>query len=144
MPRKTSMTTQPDIFLSEINEKVRAAAPHRRLYLIAESETQQTYLVEPLEDGGYGLDAVWNDDFHHTALVRLTGRNESYYTDYLGTVQEFISAIKYGYLYQGQWYVWQNKKRGTPCFHLNLPALLLLSKITIKSQIQHMAYVFTN
>lgn len=105
--------------LSEINEKVRAAAAPRRLYLIAESETQQTYLVEPIEEGGYGLDAVWNDDFHHTALVRLTGRNESYYTDYLGTVQEFISAIKYGYLYQGQWYTWQNKKRGTPCFHLN-------------------------
>ena len=42
--------------------------------------------------GGYGLDALWNDDFHHSAMVALTGRREAYYTDYRGTPQEFISA----------------------------------------------------
>ena len=47
------------------------------------------------------MDGLWNDDFHHTALVALTGRNEAYYTDYLGTPQELISAVKYGYLYPG-------------------------------------------
>jgi maltooligosyltrehalose trehalohydrolase len=47
-------------------------------------------------------------------MVRLTGHNEAYYTDYLGTPQEFVSAAKYGYLYQGQWYRWQNQRRGTP------------------------------
>jgi maltooligosyltrehalose trehalohydrolase len=59
---------------------------------------------------------MWNDDFHHTAMVAMTGRNEAYYTDYLGSPQEFISAAKYGYLYQGQWYKWQKKRRGTPAF----------------------------
>jgi maltooligosyltrehalose trehalohydrolase len=49
--------------------------------------------------GGYGLDALWNDDFHHSAMVALTGRNEAYYTDYGGTPQEFISACQWGYLY---------------------------------------------
>ena len=43
------------------------------------------------EQGGYGLDALWNDDFHHAAMVALTGRNEAYYTDYRGTPQEFVS-----------------------------------------------------
>ncbi len=47
-------------------------------------------------------------------MVALTGRNEAYYTDYLGTPQEFISSVKYGYLYQGQRYKWQKKRRGTP------------------------------
>ena len=60
----------------------------------------------------------WNDDFHHSAMVALTGRNEAYYTDYHGTPQEFISALKWGYLYQGQWYSWQKQRRGTPCFGL--------------------------
>ena len=73
-------------------------------------------LVRPTESGGYGLDALWNDDFHHSAMVALTGRNEAYYTDYLGTPQEFISAVKYGYLYQGQRYKWQKKRRGTPAW----------------------------
>ena len=40
----------------------------------------------------------------HAAVVALTGRREAYYTDYKGSVQEFISCAKYGYLYQGQWY----------------------------------------
>jgi maltooligosyltrehalose trehalohydrolase len=51
-------------------------------------------LVRPPAQGGYGLDALWNDDFHHSAMVALTGRHEAYYTDYLGTPQEFISAFK--------------------------------------------------
>jgi maltooligosyltrehalose trehalohydrolase len=47
-------------------------------------------------------------------MVALTGMREAYYTDYLGTPQEFISAAKYGYLFQGQIYVWQEAERGYP------------------------------
>src|SRR5438445_383305 len=61
------------------------------------------------------LDVVYNH-FHHSAAVALTGRREAYYTDYLGTPQEFISAAKYGYLFQGQPYFWQVAPRGTPTF----------------------------
>jgi maltooligosyltrehalose trehalohydrolase len=74
--------------------------------------------VRPPAQGGYGLDALWNDDFHHSAMVALTGRHEAYYTDYWGTPQEFISAFKWGYLYQGQRYTWQKQRRGTPAFGL--------------------------
>jgi maltooligosyltrehalose trehalohydrolase len=51
-------------------------------------------------------------------MVALTGRTEAYYSDYLGKPQEFISAMKYGYLYQGQWYRWQQQRRGTTDFTL--------------------------
>lgn len=61
---------------------------------------------------------LWNDDFHHTACVRLTGKREAYCTDYLGSPQEFISSIKYGFLYQGQYYSWQEKGRGVSDFSL--------------------------
>jgi maltooligosyltrehalose trehalohydrolase len=50
--------------------------------------------------------------------VAATGRREAYYTDYEGKPQELISAVKYGYLYQGQRYSWQNKRRGTVCWGL--------------------------
>ena len=46
--------------------------------------------------------------------MALTGHNDAYYTDYLGTPQEFISVLKWGYLYQGQRYSWQKERRGTP------------------------------
>ncbi len=104
--------------LAEITTTVRKGVPHRQTYFVAENESQEIEHVLPIQEKGYGLDSLWNDDFHHTALVRLTGHNEAYYTDYLGSPQEFISAIKYGYLYQGQWYSWQQKKRGTSSLHL--------------------------
>jgi maltooligosyltrehalose trehalohydrolase len=108
----------PDHILKEISRTVRKAANGRAALLVAENEPQNTRLVRPAEAGGYGIDALWNDDFHHTAMVAITGRNEAYYTDYTGTPQEFISAAKYGYLYQGQWYTWQKKRRGTPAWGL--------------------------
>src|SRR5690349_2679646 len=64
------------------------------------------------------MDAMWNDDFHHSALVILTGRNEAYYTDHRGRPQEFVSSAKWGYLFQGQYYTWQRSRRGTPAFDL--------------------------
>ena len=66
---------------------------------------------------------LWNDDFHHSAMVALTGRNEAYYTDYRGAPQEFVSAVKHGYLYQGQRYNWQKKRRGTPASELRAGAV---------------------
>jgi len=91
---------------------------------VAENEPQHTQLVRPPERGGYGLDALWNDDFHHSTVVALSGRREAYYTDYLGTPQELISALKWGYLYQGQRYMWQQKRRGTPSLDLT-PAVFV-------------------
>lgn len=99
--------------LSRIGQESRAAAGERSIFFVAENEPQETRLIRPRSEGGYGLDALWNDDLHHSAIVALTGRTPAYYTDYRGTPQEFISAIKYGYLYQGQHYRWQKKRRGT-------------------------------
>ncbi|MFL6463941.1 MAG: malto-oligosyltrehalose trehalohydrolase [Bryobacteraceae bacterium] len=110
--------------LCEIGEAARAAAGARSIILIGENEPQNTRLLRPVEGGGYGFDALWNDDYHHTATVALTGKAEAYYTDYRGTPQEFVSAAKYGYLYQGQWYRWQNQRRGTPTLGLPRPAMI--------------------
>ena len=96
-----------------IARRARQAAGARRVILVAENESQHTRMVRPPEEGGYGLDALWNDDFHHSAVVALTGRREAYYTDHRGRPQEFISAAKHGYLFQGQRYAWQKKSRGT-------------------------------
>src|SRR4029079_2395492 len=79
-----------------------------------ENETQDSSLLRHDSDGGGALDALWNDDFHHAAVVALTGRREAYYTDYRGTAQEFISAAKRGFLFQGQRYTWQKQRRGRP------------------------------
>jgi maltooligosyltrehalose trehalohydrolase len=109
--------SEPHI-LVEIGQRVREKARGRGTLLVTENECQHARLVRPVEQGGYGLDGLWNDDFHHSARVALTGKNDAYYTDYLANPQEFISAVKWGYLYQGQWYKWQNKRRGKAALDL--------------------------
>lgn len=98
--------------LQEIVEKARQAAQPRSIIVVAENEPQDTKLVKAKAAGGYGLDAIWNEDFHHTAMVAATGSRESYFGDYLGSSQELLSCMKHGFLYQGQWYSWQKKRRG--------------------------------
>ena len=95
--------------VAEMIRTARATAGSRSIFVVAENEPQETALVRQPAEGGYGGDALWNDDYHHTGLVALTGRREAYYLDYNGSPQEFISAAKYGYLYQGQWYGWQRQ-----------------------------------
>jgi maltooligosyltrehalose trehalohydrolase len=104
----------PEHILASVGKRARAAAGERSIVLVAENERQDARLVRPTADGGHGLDAVWNDDFHHSALVALTGRAEAYYSDTRGEPQEFVSAAKYGFLFQGQHYDWQRRPRGTP------------------------------
>lgn len=104
----------PTHVLAEIARQVDEVARPRSTILVAENEPQHTKLVRPAKAGGYGLSGLWNDDFHHSAMVAMTGRNEAYYWDHLGKPQEFISAAKYGYLFQGQRYSWQEQRRGTP------------------------------
>jgi len=104
----------PEHFLAALTREVRGAAGGRATIIVGENEPQQTRMLLPAECGGYGLDGLWNDDFHHAAMVALTGRSEAYYSDYRGAPQEFVSSAKYGFLYQGQRYKWQRQRRGTP------------------------------
>jgi maltooligosyltrehalose trehalohydrolase len=98
--------------LHDIGVTAREATAKRSVVVSAETEPQDARIVRTPAKGGYGLDYIWCDDFHHLAMVAATGKREAYYTDYGGTPQEFVSALKYGPLYQGQYYAWQHQRRG--------------------------------
>jgi maltooligosyltrehalose trehalohydrolase len=123
--------------LTAISREARRGAGRRSIVLVAENENQLGRLVRSPESGGYGLDALWNDDFHHSARVALTGHSEAYYTDYRGTPQEFISAIKWGFLYQGQYFIWQRKHRGSST--LDLPAPCFVTYLDNHDQVANSA-----
>lgn len=116
---QTLFDSSPRHIIACIVEKAREAAGKRSILIIGENEPQDVKLLMSPEKGGYGLDALWNDDFHHTSQVALTGYNDAYYSEYTGSPQELISAVKWGYLYQGQHYFWQGKRRGTPTFGID-------------------------
>jgi maltooligosyltrehalose trehalohydrolase len=105
-----------EYIIGAVGRAARKAAGSRSIILIAENDLQEAKIVSPRSEGGDDLDGMWNDDFHHSAIAVLTGRREAYYADYLGAPQEFISAAKYGFLYQGQSLSWRKALRGSATF----------------------------
>ena len=79
-----------------------------------------------------------NDDFHHSAVVAVTGRREAYYSDSQGTPQELVSAIRWGFLFQGQRFAWQKKARGEPA--LDLPGMRFVTYLENHDQVANSAY----
>src|SRR5438067_13292701 len=94
--------------MARIERLARAAVKDKVIFIVGENEPQESKLIDK-----YGLDALWNDDWHHAAMVSATGMREAYYTDYRGAPQEFVSMAESGFLYQGQYYTWQKNVRGT-------------------------------
>jgi len=124
--------------IASIVASARQAAGRRSILVVAENEPQHTLIVRDPGSGGYGVDALWNDDAHHAATVALTGRREAYYRDYLGSAQELISCARFGYLYQGQYYSWQKKRRGTPA--LDLPPKTFVTYLENHDQVANSAF----
>jgi maltooligosyltrehalose trehalohydrolase len=106
-------SSEPHV-LAELTRTAHAAAAPRKVVVISENEPEHAAQLLPPEEGGFGFDAMWNDDFHHAARVALTGTRDGYFSDYGGTPQELISSVRHGFLYQGQWYPWQKQSRGSP------------------------------
>jgi maltooligosyltrehalose trehalohydrolase len=109
-----------EYIIGAVGRAARGVAASRSIILIAENDLQESKMTRPIAEGGDGLDGMWNDDFHHSAIVALTGNKVGYYSDYSGIPQEFVSAVKHGFLYQGQGLSWRQILRGTPT--LDIPA----------------------
>jgi maltooligosyltrehalose trehalohydrolase len=73
------------------------------------------------ETGGYGLDAVWSDDFHHAIHAFFTGERQGYYQDF-GNPEQIAKAITEGYVFQGEHFNFWNAPRGTSAKDIPLPA----------------------
>jgi maltooligosyltrehalose trehalohydrolase len=126
----------PEHILVRLAREARGATP-RRVLLVAENEPQDARLARPVAAGGTGLDALWNDDFHHSAHVALTGRRHAYYHDHAGAPQEFVAAARHGFLFQGQRYDWQDAPRGRPA--RDLPPRALVAYLENHDQIANSA-----
>ena len=83
-------------------------------YLIAEDPRNFRDLALPQEAGGYGLDSVWADDFHHQVRVNLAGDKHGYYSDFSGTPADIARTLEQGWFYTGQESRNERAPRGTP------------------------------
>jgi maltooligosyltrehalose trehalohydrolase len=106
----------PRHILTEITEAIHANGG----YAIAEDSRNDRKLLQPASAGGYGFDAVWADDFHHTIRVALTGERHSYFADFDGSTKELVSVVRNGWHYMGQFSKHSGGPRGTPTEGLHL------------------------
>ncbi len=83
----------------------------RTAWLIAESADNDPRVVSAHAVGGLGLDAQWNDDFHHAVHVALTGERTGYYSDYAGP-SDVARAMDQGFVYQGQYSRFRRRRHG--------------------------------
>jgi maltooligosyltrehalose trehalohydrolase len=100
-------------FLEELGDAIHAEgkALNRRAYVIAESALNDARIIRPPELGGYGLDAQWNDDFHHSLHTLLTKESEGYYVDF-GDFQHMAQAFSEGFVYSGRYSVTRGRRHG--------------------------------
>ncbi len=99
--------------LDELREAVhrQARALGRPVSVIAESDLNDARIIRPPRKGGYGLDAQWNEDFHHCLHVLLTGERSGYYEDF-GDIRQMRKALCEGYVYGGQYSPFRKRRHG--------------------------------
>lgn len=88
-----------------------AADLRRSTFVIAESELNDPRFVRNRDAGGYGLDAAWADDWHHSLHSALTGERTGYYEDF-GSLEHLGKALRQAWVYDGEWSAHRQKTRG--------------------------------
>jgi maltooligosyltrehalose trehalohydrolase len=104
----------PQPFLAELAAAVCQLREelNRRIYLIGESDANDRRLLLPKELGGYGLDAQWNEGFHHALHALLTDEQTGYYEDF-GQLQHLVKAFREGFVYSGQYSPYRKRRHGS-------------------------------
>lgn len=85
----------------------------RRVFVVAESDLNDPRVVRPTAVGGFGIHAQWSDDFHHALHAVLTGEQQGYYADF-GSLADLAAALRNGFVYQGQFSAYRQRRHGRP------------------------------
>lgn len=99
--------------LEEMAEKVEELSQNvgRKFYLIAESDLNDVRIIRPKDLGGYGLDAQWSDDFHHSLRTVLTNESGGYYADF-GSCEQLAKAYQNTFVYDWQYSYFRKRYHG--------------------------------
>ncbi|MEP9411974.1 MAG: malto-oligosyltrehalose trehalohydrolase [Candidatus Brocadia sp.] len=101
-------------FLQELTETIHrhTIAPGRNVSVIAESDLNDVKVINSPENGGYGFDAQWNDDFHHAIHTLITGETKGYYEDF-GKITHMEKAFREGFVYSGHYSGFRKRRHGS-------------------------------
>ncbi|WP_416978275.1 malto-oligosyltrehalose trehalohydrolase [Streptomyces sp. T028] len=129
-------------FLEELSTAVDALAADtgRPLFLIAESDLNDPRLITPRRQGGLGLHAQWNDDFHHALHTALTGESQGYYADFArDPFAALTKTLTGGYFHDGGYSGFRERRHGRPLDRARVPAHRLLGYSQTHDQVGNRA-----
>jgi maltooligosyltrehalose trehalohydrolase len=98
--------------------EIAAIAHARGAFVVAEDDRNENRIITPVDEGGWGIDGMWADDFHHTMRVAVTGQQEAHFANYSGRLEEWVETLREGWFYRGQFFPSWKRGRGTPAAHL--------------------------
>ena len=123
---QTIFDTSPISFLQELSAIKREAEEKRGmpLILIAETDMNDSRLLDPPEQNGFGFDGQWADDLHHNIHAYLTGEQGGYYQDY-GALEQFYAIYKNGVAYSGNYSEFRKRRHGKSYAHIDRKKLIV-------------------
>lgn len=126
---QTIRDDSPKHIVAEIQERVQEQARelNRTVCVIAETDENDSRYVRNRSEEGYGLNAVWSDDFHHAIHAFFTGERQGYYQDF-GDPRQIARALREGYVFQGEPFRFWNRPRGTSAKDVPLPANVICTQ----------------
>lgn len=89
-----------------------ARASGRPAWLIAETNRNDVRLLEPRGEGGQGVHAQWNDDFHHAVFAALTGARRGRFQDF-GALADVRKALVEGFVIDGKYSGYRGRLHGS-------------------------------
>lgn len=115
--------------LEELNDAVtlQAAKLRRRVHVIAESDLNDSRIIRPKKQKGYGLDAQWSDDFHHAIHAVVTDERRGYYRDF-GRIGDIVKAHRDGFVYDGKYSAFRKRRHGNSVKDLSPEKLVVCSQ----------------
>lgn len=115
--------------LKDIASAVHAQAQllGRHVIVIAESDLNDTRVIDSPKVGGYGLDGQWNDDFHHALRVVVTGERKGYYEDFHG-LTDLAAAVRDGFVYDARYSAHRHRRHGRSSRHCRPSQFVVFSQ----------------
>ena len=110
----------------------------RPLSLIAESDKNDPRLITPLDQGGYGMTAQWDDDIHHAIHAAVSGERQGYYGDF-GSLETLAQTLKNGYFHAGTYSSFRHRRHGRQLDTATIPATRLLAYTLTHDQVGNRA-----
>ena len=126
--------------LEELAIKTDALATElgRPLSLIAESDRNDPRLITPVDQGGLGMTAQWDDDIHHAIHTAVSGERQGYYADF-GSLETLAMTLRHGYFHAGTYSSFRHRRHGRALDTATIPATRLLAYTLTHDQVGNRA-----